>query len=343
MRRYNSFSFAAPSPAISSMAADPISRQLCVAPMMEWTDRHCRFFHRQINSAAVLYSEMVTTGAVIHGDREHLIGFDRSEQPVALQLGGSDSTELARCAQIASDWGYDEINLNVGCPSDRVQKGRFGACLMKEPALVRDLLAGMREATDQPITVKTRIGVDDLDGEEYFQHFVDTVLESGIETLIIHARKAWLSGLSPKQNREVPPLDYERVARVKQRHPGLEVIVNGGITTVDQANGHLERFDGVMLGRAAYHQPWTLKELGDALEQPVAGSRREVVERMADYAEAHLSRGGRLQQIGRHMLGLFHGCPGARAWRQTLSQNMHLPAAGPELLIQACPEALRAA
>jgi tRNA-dihydrouridine synthase A len=209
---------------------------------------------------------------------------------------------------------------------------------MKEPELVRDLLAGMREATDRPITVKTRIGVDDLDGEEFFQAFVDTVLGSGVETLIVHARKAWLSGLSPKQNREVPPLDYERVARTKQRHPDLEVIINGGITDADQARVHLEVFDGVMLGRVAYHQPWILKTLGLALGQPVASSRREVVERMADYAESHLAAGGRLQHIGRHMLGLFHGCPGARSWRQTLSQNMHLPDAGPDLLISACPE-----
>jgi len=306
---------------------------------MDWTDRHCRFFHRQINASALLYSEMVTTGAVIHGDRERLIGFDTAEQPVALQLGGSSETELAQSAEIADEWGYGEINLNVGCPSDRVQKGRFGACLMKEPDLVRDLLAAMRDATDRPITVKTRIGVDDLDDEPFFQRFVDTILESGVETVIVHARKAWLSGLSPKQNREVPPLDYERVGRVKQRHPDREVIINGGITEVDQALAQLELFDGVMLGRAAYHRPWILSELGRALGQPVAESRRAVVERMADYAEAHQASGGRLQHVGRHMLGLFHGCPGARAWRQTLSQNMHLPNAGPELLIEACPEA----
>lgn len=308
--------------------------------MMDWTDRHCRYFHRQINGAAMLYSEMVTTGAVIHGDRERLIGFDRVEHPVALQLGGSDAAELAQCALIASDRGYDEINLNVGCPSDRVQKGRFGACLIKEPELVRDLLAAMREATDHPITVKTRIGVDDLDDEDFFHHFIDTVLRSGIETLIVHARKAWLSGLSPKQNREVPPLDYARVVAIKHRHPDAQVIINGGILAADQALGHLEQLDGVMLGRVAYHQPWILKQLGEALNQPVAVSRREVVERMADYADAHLRRGGRLQQVGRHMLGLFHGCPGARAWRQTLSQNMHLPDAGPELLLRACPEVL---
>jgi tRNA-dihydrouridine synthase A len=325
------------------MAESAFSRQLCVAPMMDWTDRHCRFFHRQIHSTAVLYSEMVTTGAVIHGDRDHLIGFDPVERPVALQLGGSDPEELARCVRIAADRGYDEVNLNVGCPSDRVQKGRFGACLMKEPELVRDLLAAMRAASDLPITVKTRIGVDEHDSEDFFQHFVETVLDSGVRTLIVHARKAWLSGLSPKQNREIPPLDHARVARLKQRHPDVEVVINGGITAADQALAHLEHFDGVMLGRAAYHQPWILSELGARLGQPVARSRLQVVERMAEYAEDHLLRGGRLQQIGRHMLGLFHGCPGARGWRQTLSQNMHRPDAGPELLIQACPEALSAA
>jgi len=316
----------------------PYSCRLSVAPMMDWTDRHCRYFHRQINGEALLYSEMVTTGAVIHGDRERLIGFDPAEHPVALQLGGSDSEALAESARIARDWGYDEINLNVGCPSDRVQKGRFGACLMKEPELVRDVLSAMRGATDRPVTVKTRIGVDDLDDELGFQHFVDTVLESGIKTVIVHARKAWLSGLSPKQNREVPPLDYARVYRLKQRHPELEVVINGGIVDVTSALEHLERVDGVMLGRAAYHQPWILAELGLALGQPVAGTRRAVVEAMAEYAEAHLSRGGRLQHVGRHMLGLYHACPGARGWRQTLSQNMHLPDADPELLIQACPE-----
>ena len=320
-----------------NMIGGPLSRQLCVAPMMDWTDRHCRFFHRQINGSAVLYSEMVTTGAVIHGDRERLIGFDAAEKPVALQLGGSDVAELEQCARIASERGYDEINLNVGCPSDRVQKGRFGACLMKEPLLVRDLLAGMQQVTDRPVTLKTRIGVDDLDDEAFFKNFVDSVMDSGINTLIVHARKAWLSGLSPKQNRDVPELDYQRVFRVKQRHPDLQVIINGGVTSVEQAIDLLNQVDGVMLGRAAYHQPWILRELGVALGHPVARSRREVVETMADYAETHLARGGRLQQVGRHMLGLFHGCPGARSWRQKLSQNMHLSNAVPELFIQACP------
>jgi len=315
-------------------SASPLS----VAPMMDWTDRHCRYFHRLINGEALLYSEMVTTGAVIHGDRERLIGFDPVEQPVALQLGGSDPEALAESTRIADDWGYDEINLNVGCPSDRVQKGRFGACLMKEPELVSELLRAMRSATNRPVTLKTRIGVDEFDDEAFFQGFADCVLESGIKTIIIHARKAWLTGLSPKQNRDVPPLDYERVYRLKARHPEIQAVINGGIIDCAQAHAHLSRVDGVMLGRVAYHQPWILAELGAQLGQSVASSRREVVEKMADYAEAHMTRGGRLQQVGRHMLGLFHACPGARGWRQTLSQNMHLPDAGPELLIKACPE-----
>ncbi|AKS41428.1 tRNA dihydrouridine(20/20a) synthase DusA [Wenzhouxiangella marina] len=314
------------------------SIRLSVAPMMDWTDRHCRYFHRQINGDALLYTEMVTTGAILHGDRERLLGFDEAEHPVALQLGGSEVDDLALASRIAIDWGYDELNLNVGCPSDRVQKGRFGACLMKEPALVRDLLAAMRGAGDRPVTLKTRIGVDELDDEAHFSAFIDRVLESGIDTVIVHARKAWLSGLSPKQNREVPPLDYPRVHRLKARLPELKVVINGGIVDPDSAMQQLVDLDGVMLGRAAYQDPWILAEVGARLGQRVASSRREVVERMADYAEAHLARGGRLQQVARHMLGLFHSRPGARAWRQRLSQNMHLDGAGPELLIEACPE-----
>ena len=312
--------------------------RLTVAPMMDWTDRHCRFFHRRINGEAMLYSEMVTTGAVLHGDRERLIGFDPAEHPVALQLGGSEPEALAACSRIVAEWGYDEINLNVGCPSDRVQQGRFGACLMREPDTVRDGLKAMRDQVDCAVTLKTRIGVDEMDSESDFRHFVDVVLDSGIDTLIVHARKAWLSGLSPKENREVPPLDYPRVHRLKDEHPTLTIVINGGITTVEQALDQLEIVDGVMLGRAAYQNPWILAELGRSLGQRVADSRRSVVEHMADYAERHLSRGGRLQHVARHMLGLFHGQPGARSWRQTLSQNMHLANAGPDLLIKACPE-----
>jgi len=308
---------------------------LSVAPMMDWTDRHCRYFHRLLAPQALLYTEMVTTGAVVHGDRERLLGFDEAEHPVALQLGGSDPGELAQAARIGADFGYDEINLNVGCPSDRVQKGRFGACLMKEPELVRDCLAAMRESVDVPVTVKTRIGVDDLDGESFLQAFVAKVTESGIDTVIVHARKAWLSGLSPKENREVPPLFHERVHALKLLHPELTVVINGGITEVNAAIGQLEHVDGVMLGRAAYQNPWILAELSQHLGWPAAGSREAVVEAMVEYARGHIERGGRLNHVARHMLGLFHGQPGARHWRRHLSQNMHLEGAGPELLLEA--------
>ncbi|TVQ34408.1 MAG: tRNA dihydrouridine(20/20a) synthase DusA [Wenzhouxiangella sp.] len=314
------------------------SHLLCVAPMMDWTDRHCRFFHRTINSAALLYTEMVTTGAVIHGDRERLLGFNAAEHPVALQLGGSDPEALADAARIGAETGYDEINLNVGCPSDRVQKGRFGACLMKEPALVGDCLAAMAAAVDVPVTVKTRIGVDEHDSEAFLQDFVASVAERGVELFVIHARKAWLSGLSPKQNREIPPLAYDRVYRLVKRFPDQRFVLNGGIVETDSALAHLDHVQGLMLGRAAYQNPWILAELGTALDQPVAESRRAVVDAMASYAESHLAAGGRLQQVARHMLGLFHGQPGARRWRQVLSQNMHKDDAGPELLVEACPE-----
>jgi tRNA-dihydrouridine synthase A len=312
--------------------------QLCVAPMMDWTDRHCRFFHRQLNRSALLYTEMVTSGAVIHGDRHHLLGFDQCERPVALQLGGSDSDELAEAARIGASFGYDEINLNVGCPSDRVQKGRFGACLMKEPGTVREALAAMQDAVDVPVTVKTRIGVDELDSEEFLQAFVAEVAESGVKLFIIHARKAWLSGLSPKQNREIPPLAYDRVYRLCERFPDVHFVLNGGIVEVDQAIAHLDHVDGIMLGRAAYQNPWILVELGRRLGHEVPESRRQVVETMVDYARHHCERGGRLQHIARHMLGLYHGQPGAKRWRQVLSQNMHRPDATPDLLLQACPE-----
>lgn len=306
--------------------------------MMDWTDRHCRYFHRQLNGAALLYTEMVTTGAVIHGDRDHLLGFDPAEHPVALQVGGSEPDELAQAGRIGAGYGYDEINLNVGCPSERVQKGSFGACLMKEPELVRDCMAALREAVDVPVTVKTRIGVDEQDSFHFLQDFVATVAESGVRTFIIHARKAWLKGLSPKQNREIPPLAYARVHQLREAFPGLRFILNGGLREVDSALAELAHVDGIMLGRAAYQQPWILVELGDRLGQPVADSRSSVIEAMADYAADHIARGGRLQQVARHMLGLFHGCPGARRWRQILSQNMHRPGVGPELFFHACPE-----
>ncbi len=314
------------------------SHPLAVAPMMDWTDRHCRYFHRLLNGNALLYTEMVTTGAVLHGKRDRLLGFDPAESPVALQLGGSDPDELAHAAIVGEQYGYDEINLNVGCPSDRVQKGRFGACLMKEPALVRDCLAAMKAAVGVPVTLKTRIGVDDQDSEQFLFDFIGIVAESGIGTVIIHARKAWLSGLSPKQNREVPPLAYDRVYRLRATFPDLDVVLNGGVVDVQAALDHLAGVDGVMLGRAAYQNPWILADIGVRLGHRVPTSRREVVKLMAGYADQHIAGGGRLQQVARHMLGLFHGQPGARSWRQVLSQNMHLDGAGAELLLQACPE-----
>ncbi len=311
------------------------ARTLSVAPMMDWTDRHCRYFHRLLAPGALLYTEMVTTGAVIHGDRDRLLGFNPAEHPVALQLGGSDPEELAQAARIGADYGYDEFNLNVGCPSDRVQKGRFGACLMKEPELVRDCLAAMRTSVDRPVTVKTRIGVDEFEGEAFLFEFADTVAQSGIDTIIVHARKAWLSGLSPKENREVPPLVYERVHALKAYRPDLTVIINGGLTDAALVREQLERVDGVMLGRAAYQNPWILAELSVDLGWPAAASREAVVEAMVEYARRHVEAGGRLNHVARHMLGLFHGQPGARHWRRHLSQNMHLEGAGPELLREA--------
>ena len=311
--------------------------------MMDWTNRHCRYFHRLLAPTARLYTEMVTSAAVIHGDRDHLLAFDPAEHPVALQLGGSDPDELARASRIGEQYGYDEINLNCGCPSDRVQRGRFGACLMTEPELVRDCLAAMRAAVSVPVTLKTRIGVDDHDSEEFLHRFVETTAASGIDALVVHARKAWLSGLSPKQNREIPPLDHDRVVRLRAAFPALPIILNGGL---DDAQGALDaagRFDGVMLGRAAYQRPWILAELERALggvapEQPDA-----VLQPMVDYARRQMDRGLRLQAVGRHMLGLFHGRPGARIWRRALSQNMHLESAGPELLMDAAARTADAA
>ncbi len=323
-----------PERAVSRPRVSP-SWRLCVAPMMDWTDRHCRYFHRLLAPTARLYTEMVTAGAVIHGDRERLLGFDPAEHPVALQLGGSEPEDLSEAARIGAEFGYDEINLNCGCPSDRVQKGRFGACLMNEPARVRDCLAAMAEAVAVPVTVKTRIGVDENDSEEFLHRFVDVVAESGVEVFIIHARKAWLSGLSPKQNREVPPQDYARVRRLAGRFPGLKFIMNGGIEKSDQALAELEHVDGVMLGRAAYQNPWVLAELAQCLGAGGVSNRAEAVLAMIAYAVEQHELGVRVASIGRHMLGLFHGQPGARGWRRFLSQRMHLDGAAPALLGEA--------
>ena len=311
-------------------------RRLSVAPMMDWTDRHCRYFHRLLAPSALLYTEMVTTGAVLHGDRERLLGYSDEEHPLALQLGGSDPADLAECARIGQQCGYDEVNLNVGCPSDRVQRGRFGACLMLEPELVTECVRAMREAVDIPVTVKTRLGVDDCYSYGYFSDFVGKVAESGCDIFIVHARKAWLSGLSPKQNRDIPELRYEWVLRLKQEHPELTIAINGGITTVNEAIALLDELDGVMLGRAAYHTPWILAELQSELFG-TAGveSRDEAVEMMSRYVARQTAEGVPVKNISRHLLGLFQGLPGAKRWRRYISEHAHLDAANSCLLAQA--------
>ena len=301
-----------------------------VAPMMDWTDRHCRFFHRILTRRARLYTEMVTTGAIIHGPRARLLAFDPAEHPVALQLGGSEPADLAACARIAEDLGYDEVNLNIGCPSERVQKGAFGACLMREPGLVGACVAEMRAAVRIPVTVKCRIGVDDQDPCDALFGFVDKVARAGCETFVVHARKAWLKGLSPKDNRDIPPLDYDLVYTLKRERPDLTVIINGGITTLDDAKTHLGHVDGVMMGRAAYQSPWLLAEVDSTLfaaPRPVA-TRRAAVEAFMPYMARELQNGTPLNAMTKHLLGLFNGLPGARAFRRHLSENAVKPGAG---------------
>ncbi|MCC0008216.1 MAG: tRNA dihydrouridine(20/20a) synthase DusA [Hyphomicrobiaceae bacterium] len=314
-------------------------RLLSVAPMMDWTDRHCRVFHRRLTRHALLYTEMVTAEAVLHGDRVRLLGFADVEHPLALQLGGSDPRKLAEAARIGVAHGYDEINLNVGCPSDRVQEGRFGACLMAEPALVAACVAEMRAAVPAgiPITVKCRIGIDDQDSETDFQGFIDTVAAGGCNIFIVHARKAWLAGLSPKENREIPPLDYDRVYRLKRARPDLTIVINGGIGSLDEAKVHLAHVDGVMLGRAAYQTPYVLAGVDREVYGGTAPvpTRAEVAEGMLPYIEEHLAGGGRLNNIVRHMLGLYHGRPRARAFRRHLSERGVGAAAGLEVLVDA--------
>ncbi|SFN43427.1 tRNA-U16,U17-dihydrouridine synthase [Dokdonella immobilis] len=313
--------------------------------MMDWTDRHCRYFHRLLSPNARLYTEMVTSPALVHGDRERLIGFDASEHPVALQLGGSDPGELAEAARIGAQYGYDEINLNVGCPSDRVQSGRFGACLMREPVLVAECFSAMRAAVSIPVTVKCRLGVDEQDEYADLQHFVEVVATAGCAVFVVHARKALLKGLSPKENRDVPPLNYQRVYQLKRHFPQLAIIINGGIETVAEVETHLRQTDGVMLGRTAYHEPYRLAELDNRLFGTPLPEREAIIERMRPYIESHLASGGKLQHISRHMLGLFQGLPGARAWRRTLSENAHRPDAGfavVEQALRACRAQLRA-
>lgn len=305
-----------------------------VAPMMDWTDRHCRVFHRLMSRRARLYTEMLTTGAVIHGDRARLLGFDASEHPVALQLGGSDPRDLATAARIGEDLGYDEINLNVGCPSDRVKDGRFGACLMAEPALVADGVAAMKHAVKIPVTVKCRIGIDDQDPEVALDVLARGVIAAGADALIVHARKAWLNGLSPKENRDIPPLDYDRVYRLKAALPNVPVIINGGIVDLAEARQHLAHVDGVMLGRAAYQEPWRLLTVDPELfgEAAPHATMKDVFAAMMPYIEAQLAQGTRLHSIVRHFVGAFHGVPGARAFRRHLAENGVRPGAGPEVL-----------
>jgi tRNA-dihydrouridine synthase A len=308
--------------------------KFAVAPMMDWTDRHCRFFHRLLSRRARLYTEMVTTGAVIYGPRERLLGFSPEEHPVAVQLGGSDPKDLAQAAHICADFGYDEINLNVGCPSDRVQDGRFGACLMREPALVGECVAAMKAAVPVPITVKCRIGVDDQDAEEALDRLAGAAVAAGVDALIVHARKAWLQGLSPRENRDVPPLDYGRVYRLKARRPALPVAVNGGIGTIEDARAHLAHVDGVMLGRAAYQDPEILLSVDPCLfgEEPPVANAFEGLEAFEPYVAARLAEGVRLSQMTRHILGLFAGRPGARAYRRHLATEAPKPSAGLETL-----------
>ncbi len=311
-----------------------LQTRFSIAPMMDWTDRHCRFFHRLMTRRARLYTEMLTTGAIIHGDRGRLLGFDVSEHPVALQLGGSSPDDLATAAKIGEEFGYDEINLNVGCPSDRVRDGRFGACLMAEPELVAHGVAAMKRAVKIPVTVKCRIGIDDQDPEVALDRLARGVIAAGADALIVHARKAWLNGLSPKENRDIPPLDYDRVYRLKAALPDVSVVINGGIAGIEQAKRHLAHVDGVMLGRAAYQEPWRLLAADPELfGQPAPHpTMKDVFEAMIPYIEGQLARGVRLHAMTRHFVGAFHGVPGARAFRRHLAENGVKPGAGVDVL-----------
>ncbi len=320
-----------------SVTGDFPMQRFSVAPMLDWTDRHCRYFHRIMSKEALLYTEMVTTGAIIHGKGDFL-AYNEEEHPVALQLGGSNPIDLARCAKLAQERGYDEINLNVGCPSDRVQNGMFGACLMGEAELVAQCVTAMRDVVDIPVTVKTRIGIDDQDSYEFLKDFIYVVSEKGgCDNFTIHARKAWLSGLSPKENREIPPLDYPRVYQLKQDFSHLTMAINGGIKTFEEMEEHLKHMDGVMVGREAYQSPYLMAEVDQRLfgsDRPVM-KRRDVVEAMYPYIEKQLANGSYLGHITRHMLGLFQNMPGARQWRRHISENAHKPGAGIEVVQQA--------
>lgn len=305
--------------------------------MMDWSDHHCRYFWRLLTKEALLYTEMVTTGALIHGDRQRFLHFNTEEHPVALQLGGSDPHDLARCASWAQEWGYDEVNLNCGCPSDRVQSGMFGACLMAQPQLVADCVKAMRDACSIPVTVKHRIGIDNMESYEQLAAFVEPIAAAGCEVFIVHARKAWLQGLSPKENREIPPLNYPWVYQLKQDFPALDIVINGGIQTLEQCQQHLQHVDGVMIGREAYQNPWMLAQVDSQLfgaEQPSL-SRDHVIAGLLPYVEQQLTRGANLNHISRHVLGLYQGVPGARKFRRHLSENAYKKTAGVEVLREA--------
>lgn len=324
-----------------SMRAEPRisiqARRFSIAPMMEWTDRHCRFFHRLLTRRALIYTEMLTTSAVLRGDRVRLLDFDPFEHPVALQLGGSDPGQLSRAAHIGEDFGYDELNLNVGCPSDRVQEGRFGACLMKEPTLVADCVAAMKASVKIPVTVKCRIGIDDQEPEHTLFAFAAMVKAAKADALIVHARKAWLKGLSPRENREVPPLDYALVHRLKAAHPNLEIVLNGGLASVEQALAEVKDLDGVMMGRAAYQEPWRLLQVDpEFFDAPAPfNAPNDALLALIPYVERALANGARLNSITRHLLGLFRGVPGARAFRRHLAVEATKPGAGPSVLVDA--------
>lgn len=312
----------------------PLHHRFSVAPMMDWTDRQCRNVHRMLTRHALLYTEMVTTGAIIHGNRDQHLAFDEIQHPVALQLGGSDPAALAECARIAEGYGYDEINLNVGCPSDRVQSGRFGACLMAEPDLVARCVEQMQKATAIPVTVKCRIGIDDQDDYADLQKFVSTVAATGVTTFIVHARKAWLDGLSPKENRDIPPLNYERVHLLKQEFPQLTIVINGGLLNLEQCAEQLQHVDGVMLGRAAYHSPLLLRDVDRIIfndPHPIP-TDAELIGQVCDYIEQQMTQGAKLTYISRHIIGLFQNRPGARQWRRYISEHAHLPGAGTDII-----------
>ncbi len=322
---------------MTTPAPDSADFRFCLAPMMDWSDRHCRVFWRQLTRHARLYTEMVTSSALLHGDPARLLRFSAAEQPLALQVGGSEPAALAACAKLAQTHGFVEINLNCGCPSDRVQSGRFGACLMAEPRLVADCLRAMRDACDLPVTVKHRIGIDEQDSEQALTDFVGILADAGCDTFIVHARKAWLQGLSPKENRDIPPLDYPRVYRLKRQFEGLRIIINGGIADLDACAQHLDHVDGVMLGRAPYHNPWLLAAVDERLFGAAgpAPDRAAALRAMYPYIEAELAAGARLNHITRHLLGLFQSQPGGRAFRRHLSTFAHRPGAGLEVLQQA--------